>query len=411
VAEASRYRFRTCSAGTEWRPGRQHLRRTLRRMERRPPASMLLLKFTVAFVMAAIAFPSLAYASSPTWFVTPLVTAPGTWGIASTLSCATQLDCVAVGLSYGSGSSSGFVPAAAVEVNGSWSAFAPVSAVETRFGLESVSCWAVGKCLAVGTRYPGGSLVGYELDGSTWVTSDPPTPPERTLRAADVSVSCVAGGPCRVMGLVSITPRGATKWAYVQVFHAGKWNTSRFLAPPNAYRLGSIACTSTQQCAALLDTGRGNVQHSYLDLYSGTAWRATVPAGWSNFDAMRLSCVTSTTCVAIGGGSIVSQESQGWGLRDVVPLGSRPLSARCSPSSCLVTSDTPQTQEGGPDPGGPIWTLQGGTWTPASAPTPTGMISVVFFDSSCAATCTLAGSGTVTGDGGFRDLPVVATSN
>jgi hypothetical protein len=373
---------------------------------------MLLLKFAVASVMASFALPSVAGASSPTWSVTPLAIAPGAWGIASTLSCPTQSDCVAVGLNYYSNSTPGFVAAAAVETNGSWSAFASLSAVQTRFGLESVSCWAVGKCLAVGTRYPGGSLVAYELSGSTWVSRDPPTPPERSMRAADVSVSCVAGGLCRVMGLVSITPRGATKWAYVQIFRAGRWKTSRFLAPPNALRLGSITCSSTTHCAALLDTGRGSiVQRSYLDQYSGTAWRPTVPAGWGHFDATRLTCATSTTCAAIGGDSIVSQETQGWGLQAVVPLGYRPLSAACSPSSCLVTSDTPQTEEGGPDPGGPIWSLQGGTWTPTEVPPLSGMLSVVFSDSSCSTTCTVAGSGSVTGNGGFLDLPVVATSN
>jgi len=203
------------------RPSRQRLRRTLQRMLRSSPSTMLLLKFAVATVLASVVLPSVAGASSPTWSVTPLAIAPGAWGIASDLSCPTQSDCVAAGLIYSNGTPE-FVAAAAVESNGSWSTFASLSAVRTRFGLESVSCWAVGKCLAVGTRYPGGSLVAYELSGSTWVSRDPPTPPERSMRAADVSVSCVDGGLCRVMGLVSITPRGATKWAYVQTFHAGR---------------------------------------------------------------------------------------------------------------------------------------------------------------------------------------------
>lgn len=183
--------------------------------------------------------------------------------------------------------------------------------------------------------------------------------------------------------------------------------------PPNTVRLGSITCSSASQCAALLDTGanpEASVSRSYVDWLSATGWHRTEPDGWANFDATKLTCASPTTCVAIGGFAI-SQQARGWGTTNVVPDGFRPRSATCLSTSCLITSDTPPTTgEAGPDPGGPVWTLSGTTWSPTDISQPSGVISLVFVASSCSNTgCTVAGSGTIVGNGGFLDVPVVAT--
>lgn len=365
-------------------------------------------------------------ASGPSWTVTALSMASGYSGELESISCPTPTGCVAVGWTFGTRGAA----AASVEQAGSWSPFVAVTAgaVAEQGALYSVSCWASGQCVAVGSKTSGPRgrrLIAYELDGSTWTALSPPPLPGTDPYSGGVSVSCVAPGTCRVMGLVSTSPRGATVRAYVPTFAAGSWSTRSFLVPPNTLRLGPITCTSTTTCAALLDTGsvvRGNpvILRSYVNWMGASGWRWTMPKGWDHFSAAGLDCSTITACVAVGtlgsGRSVVSRQALGWGTFDVVPGGDGASAAVCPTSTCVVPVSPPPcpvTCGHGPDPSGGVMTLKGQTWSPTTMIAPPPLLDTLPGAVSCDATqCAVAGFGEIWVPGGgdaFYFAPFVAT--
>jgi hypothetical protein len=267
-------------------------------------------------------------------------------------------------------------------------------------------------------------LIAYELDGSTWTALSPPTPRHTELTiVGGVSVSCVGSGICRVVGFVSTSPRGATVRAFVSTFLAGNWTTTSILVPPNTLDVGSITCSSTTSCAALLDTGivgrASGVLRSYVDWMGASGWHRTMPSGWGELDATQLTCPSPTTCVASGdlrsGPSIVSRQALGWGTSDVVPVGYAATVAACPTTGCevIVNSQCDDSCGHGPSPSGGVFALQGDVWTPTTMPTPQTLLNVEPVALSCDVTqCTVTGFGQVWANGdAFYFLPFVATMN
>lgn len=401
------------------------------------PSWARLASLLVAAAALVAAWTTPSYASGTSWTVTPLAIATGYWGTAESISCPAPDDCVTVGRDIGPETSTGdgtVAAAASVEDAGSWSPFSAVTpgAVTQQGALESVSCWAAGKCLAVGVAPLGipnavPQLIAYELDGSTWTALSPPTLPSADVPIGNaVSVSCVGAGTCRVMGPVSRSPRGATVRAFVATFVAGSWSETNFLVPPNTLDLGSITCSSTTRCAALLDTGSVvrnslTVLRSYVDWMGVGRWRRTMPKGWGTLDVVGLSCPSPTTCVAAGrlrsGHSIVSRQSLGWAF-DVVPGGDGAGTPSCVSSTCEAIAYPPYCGLAcghGPSPSGGVLTLQGHSWTETTLAPPLGMLNNLPTALTCnVVRCTVVGSGQVqVPDGGdaYFAFPFVATSS
>ena len=388
--------------------------------------------FLVAIVALSGAWATPSYASGTSWTVATLPIASGYWGTAEAISCPAPGDCVTVGTQVGpeTGTNDGSVAAAAsVEHAGSWSAFAAVTAgaVAQQGALESVSCWAAGRCIAVGIAPHGipnsvPHVIAYELNGSNWTALTPPMLPAPIF---PVSVSCVDPGTCRVMGPVSRSPRGATVRAYVATFAADTWSVTNFLVPPNTLDFDSITCSSTTICAALLDTGsvvRGasTVQRSYLDWMRAGTWRRTMPQGWSTIDVVGLSCPSPTTCAAAArersGDSVLSRQALGWAL-DVVPDGNGAGTPTCVSSTCEMPYSPPFCGDAcghGPSQSGGVLTLAGDSWSAAVIATPPGLLNTQPRALACdSVQCTVAGDGQVEapneGDAYYL-LPFVATS-
>jgi hypothetical protein len=321
------------------------------------------------------------------------------------------------------------LPAATVEVAGSWGSFAAITAgpVAHLGTLDSVSCWAAEQCVAVGVAWHSAPaveyLIAYELDGSSWTALSPPPLPSPDPPVGHASVSCIGSGTCRVMGLVSTSPRGATVRAYVATFAAGSWSTSSFPVPPNTLDLGSITCSSTASCTALLDTGTkgrfsSTVLRSYVDWMSASGWRRTMPKGWGDLNVTELRCPSPTTCVAVGalrsGTSIVSRQALGWGT-SVVPGGGSATSASCTSSTCEVVVYPPSCGDlcgHGPSQSGGVMTLQGNSWTGTMMAPPPGMLNTLPSTLTCdPEQCTVAATSQVwvpSGGDGFYQLPFVA---
>ncbi len=312
----------------------------------------------------------------------------------------------------------------------SWSAVnapLPANAVAGQgLTLSSTACPADGWCVAVGdylaqfggTYYEAG-LITTE-SGGTWSASQSPMPANAALdpQAFLQSVTCSAVGSCVAVGRY-LDSSGATQ-GLVEQLSNGLWTpiesalpAGALIAGSNAYaQLSAVACPSAGSCTAagLYSTSAGSEQ-AFVDTEVGGNWVPQAPAlpvGATGSQFVALACPAVGSCVATGtdviGGSqpgFAEVLSGGVWTAAVLPLpaGTSPmasianndLSVACPTTSTCVVAGT--TFDGSYE--GLLDTLSGGTWSASAAPTPAAVASTDVQLTSVA--CTDASDCTATG--------------
>jgi outer membrane protein OmpA-like peptidoglycan-associated protein len=209
---------------------------------------------------------------------------PATGDLLSAVSCPSTGECVAVG-SYvdTKGNNRALLD---VETAGTWGAVAAplpagASAAPNTNALVSVTCTAVGTCVAVGqydntSEFPEG-LIEDDVGGA-WSPVSAPTPSDGRALQPDValnSVSCAPGAGCVAVGsyvtnLGDLHPR-----ALVDAQLGGTWTAGYVQLPNDASRaqpystLSQVDCTTATTCVAVgLYVTLKNVPGVLLDAWS-----------------------------------------------------------------------------------------------------------------------------------------------
>jgi hypothetical protein len=298
----------------------------------------------------------------------------------TSVSCATATNCVAVGSYIDSvNQPEGLLQ---TEINGTWSqteknghwsytgAEAGVpgdAATEPKVALTSVSCGAVGRCVAVGSysnssHEQEGLLLTGTVSSGVWTFTPtaaglPPgaaTSPVVSLN----SVSCKAAGECSAVG--SYADSGHRQQGLLLTQTGGSWQAgSEATLPSDAstnpgVSLTSISCSSAGYCDAVGDyyTGSGNLQGLMLTA-SGGSWSTgaepTIPAdaGSAVFVTLSsVSCAAASNCAATGNYAddsfslhplLLSQSADGtWsaGVEPAVPYPNTSPDANAESVSC-----------------------------------------------------------------------------
>ncbi len=239
------------------------------------------------------------------------------------IACPAVNGCVAVG-SYtdAAGAQRGFV---AGQVNGSWPGATevalPTGANADPFtSVLQVACAAVGSCVAVGSyidlnNVDHGLLVAEE--GGQWqnATAITPPPDASVFAGAGLSeVTCVANGPCTVLGTY-VANTGAIEAMVSTAVNGNAPAASALALPANAaldpraffYGYGGVACANGGNCAlgGLYVTAAGQYEGFFANEVSGQ-WRRAVqlalPKGASaagkNGGVVALSCPQVGQCRA-----------------------------------------------------------------------------------------------------------------
>jgi len=320
-------------------------------------------------------------------------TDPNVWVVS--LSCASAGNCAAVG-SYvdNSAQTQGLL---LTESSGSWATGAeatPPANASAGSGafLSSVSCATDGNCTAVGT-YSSGQPQGLlltETSGS-WATGVEATFPANAgpgLNAGLGSVSCASAGDCTAVGGYYDSSGHAQGWLLSEV--SGVWATGVEAIPPaNAganpvVLLTSLSCASAGNCTALgsyLD-GSGHRQALLMEESSGswaTGMQVSAPANAAADPATSLgsvSCAVAGNCTVVGSYLDSSGHQQGLLLTTVAAspsllvlapasgtVGSAiaPASVAATLSSGSVPTGTITFKVFGPQPSPPGTCSSGGT--------------------------------------------------
>ncbi len=183
--------------------------------------------------------------------------------------------------------------------------------------LSSVTCPAAGSCVEVGS-YDNDSgqqegLLG-ELSAGAWTLTEAPLPSnanDEGQQAGDlVSVSCGAVGSCVAVG--DYQDQSLTRNDVIETLSDGSWTDIEAPVPPDGggpepfATLLQVACGAAGSCAAVgtYDNNDGEVQ-GYIDTLAGTKWTATEVGAEAEYgpgpEPNSVSCPTAGDCVAVGG--------------------------------------------------------------------------------------------------------------
>lgn len=207
--------------------------------------------------------------------------------------------------------------------------------------LSGQSCVSALACMAVGSTATAGGLVeplAEQWSGRGWMVERPPMPAGARLGQL-FSVSCSSTQVCSAFGRFA-TASGVSR-SLVERFSGAGWRVVAAVDPAGSpwSALSSVSCTSAAACLAVGDTQTAAGPHvAYSERWNGRAWHLlatpNLPGAQSAF-LDGLACLTSTSCIAVGGsdasGLAERWDGTRWHLLAAVPspAGAVRLPVRC----------------------------------------------------------------------------------
>ena len=261
--------------------------------------------------------------------------------------------------------------------------------------LSGISCPSSTSCYAVGSS--GLSIRATSLieqwNGSKWsiVTGVGPTPGPLDAITCRSATSCVAVGGYYETVLLQLS---GTAWSSIPVGAA-------------ASALSHVSCSSATSCFALGEHSDGASQDAQplFERWNGAQWSiATPPPGIGFLTPQGLSCPTSTSCLAVYDAFVVDSGPQplverwngtSWSV-DTVPGPSGSTSLQLAGVSCLTSTSC--VAVGTYTVVGTTKTLverwDGTAWSIVASPTPAGATSLQLTGVSCASATSCFAVGT-----------------
>lgn len=208
--------------------------------------------------------------------------------------------------------------------------------------LDAVSCPAAGSCIAVGTWENGSQAPpGYtdqpfyeQLSGGTWTEANMPAPPNgNNVVLGGVSCSeasaCTAVGytmapnyvvqQCQLGGDCGPNPGPGPSWTYTafaERWNGQTWKLQSVVTPSPETQLLGISCSSASSCTAVGNayglgadpggTGSSGGATEYVtpleEMWNGSSWSTHGGEDPPDAGLSGVSCLSSSTCFAAGGG-------------------------------------------------------------------------------------------------------------
>ena len=186
--------------------------------------------------------------------------------------------------------------------------------------LNSISCPAAGKCIAVGETGEGNGGVGlvYTENSRLWVSRQPPLPsnynPGSNFPQVDLlSISCPQTAQCIAVGRYPIGYGETSATAsLIMTDTSGRWNPAEAPQSPQAtgpneseYGLTAVSCAEVDSCAAVGYEDNSSSGAALLTDSGGTwsAIAAPLPSGESGYFVPRatlVSCPRTGACTVAG---------------------------------------------------------------------------------------------------------------
>jgi hypothetical protein len=265
-------------------------------------------------------------------------------------------------------------------------------------------CTSVGKSTVSGADIP----IAQRWNGSSW-SEQTPAKKSGATHTRLFGVDCPSETRCLAVGNYQSS---GTPTLLSEIWNEGKWSVQTTPVPSESTssELVAIGCNNTAECTAVGSAVIGGVKKAIAMEWNSPTWTlqtVPIPEGAKSSQLDGVDCNWSNFCVAVGryttsGGSVKSLVmfwNTGWSLQSVTdPEGAtestlRDVSCTHTPNRCTAVgswknSATEQLPLAYRFNGVTTWTLQ-------STPNPTGSVTSILQDVSCATetSCTAAGGG------------------
>jgi sugar lactone lactonase YvrE/phosphodiesterase/alkaline phosphatase D-like protein len=256
----------------------------------------------------------------------------------TTVSCPDQEDCIVLGEPAGTN-----FGAAGRWHAGEWSTLPSIPEVGKKYTEPtSLSCATDSSCVAVGfwMDESTGSLTNYKplasvWDGKEWNVDPLPLPAAAQSGSAVLrGVSCVSSRACTAVGLVAdkdpLSPTELMPAPMVQRWDGEEWSLERLPVPQMGFgALNDVSCSSLNHCVAVgYYGGGGDGWHALIEEWDGEDWSIVEdvkPEGSTYPSFGTVSCVSSSACMVLGelvGGQFTSYRWNGetWTPQDLPML-------------------------------------------------------------------------------------------
>jgi hypothetical protein len=335
----------------------------------------------------------------------------GMWGV----SCVSSTECIGVGEFE---NNSGTKASLGEKWNGTtWTDQEPRIPTGAKSSLlGSISCVSSTACVAVGS-FQNAAGIGAGLsetwNGTEWTIEEFASPKGLMIDTKLWTLSCISSTECTAIGAAYKTNGDRAPMA--ETWNGTTWSVQEPPRPETAKagQLSGISCTSSTSCMAVgsFESSSG-VKEALADVWNGTAWSLQEPpnpAGAKATGLSKVSCASSTECIAVGeyenssGTHVVLAEKwngTSWTLQEpAIPAGAAKgsllASVSCTSSTSCVAAGYYTNSSG-------LWMLliekwNGTTWSIQETPLPTGGKSGDLVDVSCTS------STACVADGGFEN--------
>jgi hypothetical protein len=183
-----------------------------------------------------------------------------------------------------------------------WSVQQPVNPGTTGNQLRDVSCTSSTWCAAVGWFANSANRevpLAEGWNGTTWSAQEPPVP-TGSQESLLPGVSCTSSTACTAAGYFQ---NSSNEWRpLTELWNGTAWSAQEPPLPSGATKgeLYDVSCVTSTTCMAV-----GNVWSSWplAESWNGTAWTAQeppIPTGGKESYLFGVSCTSSTACVAVG---------------------------------------------------------------------------------------------------------------
>lgn len=238
------------------------------------------------------------------WAIQPTPTPAGTeFGQFSAISCPSATDCTAIGFAGGQNPAATLVE----HWDGTSWVMAPGPDPADSAGIIGLSCTSESNCMAVGLTTPSSNPHGLPFamhwDGTNWTVTHVPLPAGATSGDLDGGVSCPTATNCVAVGS-SVTPNQASNTRPL----AERWNGTNWAVratpiPAGAYNpyFRSVSCTSPARCTAVGGyLANGSTQTPLAERWDGSTWTLQEDSALPGSALFGVSCTSSTSCTAVG---------------------------------------------------------------------------------------------------------------
>jgi hypothetical protein len=210
------------------------------------------------------------------------------------VSCPSARFCIAIGLYL---NSKGVSRALAESWNGSAWSIMPSPNVGSRGVVGGINCRSSKFCFAVGTRV--GKTLIEKWNGSAW--SILPSPSVRFSNDL-ASVSCASASSCTAVGSY-VSGANVGTATFVESWNGKTWSFVPSPTGPSDTYLTGVSCVSATSCTAVgVFSGDSGVSQTLVESWNGSTW--SIPSspdqGSGNNTLAGVSCRSMSFCIAVG---------------------------------------------------------------------------------------------------------------